>query len=149
MTSNLKYQTCPSGRRVSNLKTADGYAALFSFAVMLMIFSVVIGVFSGLAIKSASRVRLNTSDLKNIYAADGFADDVLRRIYDAAVVDAAAGETLAVGDSTVTLALTLEILAKRHNFSSLIYGRYNHNHTLLVDDTVPAAIKIKEWKDSL
>ena len=142
MISNLK-------SKISNLKTADGYAALFSFAVMLMIFSVVIGVFSGLAIKSASRVRLNTSDLKNIYAADGFADDVLRRIYDAAVVDAADGETLAVGDSTVTLALTLEGLAKRHNFSSLIYGRYNHNHTLLVDDTVPAAIKIKEWKDSL
>ncbi|MFY9492882.1 MAG: hypothetical protein WAP55_00110, partial [Minisyncoccia bacterium] len=101
MISNLKSQ-------ISNLKTADGYAALFSFAVMLMIFTVVIGVFSGLAIKNASRVRLNTSDLKNIYAADGAADDVLRRIYDAAVVDAADGETLAVGDSTVTLALTLE-----------------------------------------
>lgn len=131
------------------LKASSGYAALFSFAVMLVVFTVVIGVFSSLTIKSVARIGLNTSDLKNIYAADGFADDVLRRIYDAAVVDAASGETLTVGDSTVTLTLALEGLAKRHNFSSLIYGRYSHNHTLLVDDTVPAAIKIKEWKDSL
>ncbi len=131
------------------LKTNGGYAALFSFTVMLMIFTAVIGVFSGLAIKSVSRIRLNTSDLKNIYAADGFAEDVLRRIYDVAVVDAADGETLVVGEATVTLTLNLEDFLKRHNFNSLIYDRYSHNHTLLVDDTVPASIKIKEWKDSL
>lgn len=131
------------------LKTEEGYAALFSFAVMMIIFTVVVGVFSGLAMKSAARVRLNAGDLKNIYAADGFAEDVLRRIYDATVIDAADGETLAVGDATVTLTLSLEGLVKRHNFSSQIYGRYNHRHTLLVDDTIPAAIKIKEWKDSL
>lgn len=133
----------------SKIQDSGGYAALFSFAVMLVVFTVVVGVFSALTIKSVSRIGLNTSDLKNSYAADGMADDVLRRIYDAAVVDATDGETLTVGDATVTLSLNLEDLLKRHNFSSLIYGRYSHNHTLLVDDTVPVAIKIKEWKDSL
>ncbi|MBI4119141.1 MAG: hypothetical protein HY452_02670 [Parcubacteria group bacterium] len=131
------------------LKASNGYAALFSFAIMLIVFTVVIGVFSGLAIKNTARIRLNTSDLKNIYAADGFAEDVLRRIYDVAVVDALDEETLTMGDATVTLDLNLEGLLKRHNFSSLIYDRYSHSHTLLVDDTVPASIKIKEWKDSL
>ncbi|MBI2052245.1 MAG: hypothetical protein HYT38_01015 [Candidatus Sungbacteria bacterium] len=128
---------------------SGGYAALFSFAIMLIVFTVVIGVFSGLSIKNTVRTRLNTSDLKNIYAADGFAEDVLRRIYDATVVDALDEETLTVGDVAVTLDLNLEGLLKRHDFNSLIYSRYSHSHTLLVDDTVPANIKIKEWKDSL
>ena len=142
---NSKKLQAPS----SKLQDFGGYAALFSFAIMLIVFTVVIGVFSSLSMKNTARIRFNTPDLKNIYAADGFAEDILRRIYDATVVDALDEETLTVGDATVTLDLSLEGLIKRQNFDSLVYSRYSHSHTLLVDDTVPASIKIKEWKDSL
>ena len=131
------------------LKTVDGYAALFSFLVMLVVFTVVVGVFSSLAIKSTSRIRLNLNSLKNMYAADGFAEDVLRRIYDNAVVDASDAETLVVGDSTVSLSFSLEDVEKRHDFSSQTQNKYFRGQTLLVDDTDPSDIKIKEWEDSL
>lgn len=116
---------------------------------MLAVFTIVIGVFSALALKSAARTRLNLNGLKNMYAAEGFAEDVLRRIYDAGVADALNGETLVVGDATVSLSLSLEGLEKRHDFSSQAQNKYFRSQTLLVDDTNPSDIKIKEWKDSL
>lgn len=130
------------------LQATGGYAALFSFAVMLTVFSVIVGVFASVALKSAARVRLNTSDLKNIYAAEGFAEDVLRRATKDSLADALDGEVLTVNEAEVTLTLSLEGSDKRHKFLSILRNRYSNNQTLLFENVNPSQVKIKEWKES-
>ncbi len=136
--------------QVSSFKLRDeGYAAVFSFVIMLTIIGSIISVFLLMALNVLYAGRITAVNLKNFYAADGLAEDTLRRIYDPLVADALNGETLIVGDATVTLNLGLDGLLKKHVFSAQIQNRYSANETLTIDDTNPLNIKIKEWKESL
>ena len=131
------------------LQDSRGYAAVFSFVIMLTVIGSIISVFLLMALNTLYAGRITAVNLKNFYAADGLAEDALRRIYDSAVTDATDGETLAVGEATVTLDLGLDGLLKKHVFSSQIQGRYFADETIKIDDTNPLDIKIKEWKESL
>lgn len=122
---------------------------MFSFVIMLTIIGSIISVFLLMALNILYAGRITAVNLKNFYAAEGLAEDALRRIRDPLVADALNGETLVVGDATVTLALSLDGLLKKHVFSSQIQSRYSANETLTIDDTNPLNIKIKGWKESL
>ncbi len=133
----------------SKFQDRQGYAAVFSFVIMLTIIGSIISVFLLMALNTLYAGRITAVNLKNFYATDGLAEDALRRIYDPAVPDAVNGETLVVGDATVTLSIGLDGLLKKHMFSAQIQSRYSANETLIIDDTNPLNIKIKEWKESL
>ena len=141
---NLKLQTTDY-----KLLTSGGYAAMFSFVIMLTVVGSIFLVFSLMALNTLYAGRIMAFNMKNFYAADGLAEDALLRTSKPNLADPTNGETLAVGDVLVTLNLNLVDSIYEHKFSSQIQNRYSSNEILKIDKINPSAIKIKEWKESL
>lgn len=110
-----------------------GYAALFSFVVMLAIIVGIGSVFSAITFKSALRNRSSLFDLKNTYAAEGFLEDTLRRIYDNSLNDPVQGESLILDGVTTTLNLANLAEGQQYSFSSL-KDKYFKTMALFLDD---------------
>lgn len=124
-----------------------GYAAMFSFLVMTIVLGGLMSVFAVLVFKSVFLARTSAIEFKNIYAAEGFAEDVLKRARDAGLADVADGETLEVGEAAATVSLSSQGSVKNHAFSAQTGQKYFISEILTVDGSGPSA-KIKKWQDT-
>ncbi len=127
---------------------SGGYITLFSFLVMTTVLGTLIAVFSALALRSIFMARTSVIELTNIYAAEGFVEDTIRRVRRADWGDTAAGEILKLGRATVVSSLSEQGSAKNYSFSAQVDGKYFENEILKLEGTGLSA-KIKDWQDSL
>lgn len=130
------------------LRSSSGYIAVFSFLVMVTVLGTLIGVFSMLVSRNVFIARTGGVDLENIYAAEGFVEDTFWRLSSPNWADTANGETLTVGDSTVSTVLSAEDSIKSYYFSAQTRGKYFKNEIAKFKIESQSA-KIKDWKDSL
>lgn len=129
------------------LRDCSGYAAMFSFLVMIIILGSLISVFTILVFKSIFLARTSIIEFKNIYAAEGLAEDTIKRARDNDLPDTLSGETLEAGEAAVTATLSSESTIKTYSFSTQIGNRYFGSETLVIDGA-GASAKIKKWQDT-
>ncbi|MEK7629334.1 MAG: hypothetical protein AAB394_02310 [Patescibacteria group bacterium] len=129
------------------LKTEGGYAAMFSFLIMIIVLGSLVSVFTILVLKGIFLARTSVAEFKNIYAIEGFIEDTLKRTRDTSLADTDDGEVLEIGDSIVAISVTSENAVKTYVFSAQIGNKYFGNETLAVDGA-GASAKIKKWQDS-
>lgn len=115
-----------------------GYAALFSFVVMLSIIVSIGSVFATTTFKSVLRNRSSLFDLKNTYVAEGFLEDTLRRVYDNVLPDPTQGESLTLDGATATVNLNNLAQGQQYSFSAF-KDKYFKTINLLIDDGGTAA----------
>lgn len=131
----------------SKLKDSAGYAAMFSFLVMIIILGSLISVFTILVFKSIFLARTSVIEFKNIYAAEGFVEDTLKRVRDDNLADTLSGEILDIGEAVVTATLSSESAVKTYSFFTQIGNKYFGSETLVIDGA-GASAKIKKWLDT-
>ncbi|MDP3764644.1 MAG: hypothetical protein Q8Q95_03420 [bacterium] len=129
------------------LKASSGYAAMFSFLVMMVVLGTLVSVFSILVLKGVFLARTSVIEFKNIYATEGAIEDTLKRVRDAAWADTGNGESLNIDDAVVTVSLTTESSVKDYLFSAQINNKYFSHGALRIDGAGPSA-KIKRWQDT-
>ncbi len=135
--------------QVPSFKFQDpsGYAAMFSFLVMMVVLGTLFSVFSILVLKGVFLTRTSIIEFKNIYAIESFIEDALRRNRDTDLADITNGESLEVADSTLSSSLLVENSVRDYLFSSQVGNKYFGNGTLRIDGAGPSS-KIKRWQDT-
>ncbi|MDP3800288.1 MAG: hypothetical protein Q8Q90_02580 [bacterium] len=126
---------------------SNGYAAMFSFLVMMVVLGTLFSVFSILVLKGVFLARTSVIEFKNIYAIESFIEDALRRNRDTDLADISNGESLEVADSVVSASLLVENSVRDYLFSSQVGNKYFGNGTLRIDG-VGSSSKIKRWQDT-
>ncbi len=118
----------------SKIRDDSGFAALYAVMMMLAVFGLLAGVFSQLALKSAFQKRTGIINLQNGYAAEGFLEDALRRVYDPLILDPVSGESSSLSGVSVTLSATGAESGRQYVFKASSQGKYFQTQTLVVDD---------------
>jgi hypothetical protein len=130
------------------LKSVDGYAAMFSFLVMLTVFATLIVAFTAIAVKNIFTARVFSVDVRNTYANEGFIEDAIRRAKDSGLQNVTDGETLSFNDITVTAVLYDEDTVKNYVFSASAGGKFFKREMLTVENADQSSFKIKGWRET-
>ena len=134
--------------QVSSFKFQGGYAAMFSFLVMLTIFGTLIVAFTAIAVKNIFTARVFSVDVRNTYANEGFIEDAIRRAKNSELQNVSDGETLSFGDITVTSVLYEEGDVRNYVFSSSASGKFFKREMLTIEKPDQSSFKIKGWKET-
>ncbi|MEK7500552.1 MAG: hypothetical protein AAB642_00285, partial [Patescibacteria group bacterium] len=118
----------------SKLQASGGFAALYAVMVMLTIFGLLAGVFSQLALKNTFQKRTGAINFQNVYAAEGFLEDALRRVYDPLLADPISGESSVLAAVSVVLNAEGAEAGRQYVFKATSQEKYSQTQTLVVDD---------------
>ena len=102
--------------------------------VMLTIFGLLAGVFSQLALKNTFQKRTGAINFQNVYAAEGFLEDALRRVYDPLLADPISGESSVLAGVNVVLNAEGAEAGRQYVFKATSQEKYSQTQTLVVDD---------------
>lgn len=125
------------------MRDSSGYAAMFTFLVMASVLSVIIVVFTALAVKSLFMARAVRIDSRNLYALEGFIEDVVWRANDSQIADVEDGEELRIGDVFVAVTKVSEGGFDTYSFTSQTGERYFKKEILKLQNK-----KISEWNET-
>lgn len=139
-TTNYQLLTTPEAEQARygagnhSLQTDRGFAALYAVLVLLTIFGLLAGVFSQLALKNTFQKRTGAINLQNAYAAEGFLEDALRRVYDPLLADPVSGENSVLSGASVVLSAEAAEAGRRYIFKATSQEKYSQTQTAAVDD---------------
>jgi len=130
------------------LKAVGGYAAMFSFLIMLTVFGTLISAFTAIAIKNVFTARVFSVDVRNTYANEGFIEDAIRRARDSELRNVSDGETLSFDDVVVSAVLYEEGSLKNYVFMANVGGKFFKKEMLTIENPDQSNFKIKGWKET-